>query len=151
MKVFFKKNIGGILAIFFLLLVLIGLIVCIVMAVQEQQEYNNWYSSLSPEEQQAEKEKHIQRYEVINADKYIQTKTNGFGGVTGSEVCYTFQYIDNGKLKTVDGFRDLEYGLTRVIIGDKNMYIIDDSGVDTYRYLQLTKETLSKMNLVSNN
>ena len=68
------------------------------------------------------------------------------GGVTGSDICYTFEYIDSeGEVHSIDGFENLESGTTKVIVGDTNMYIIDNNEKDTYRYLQLTEETIRKI------
>lgn len=145
----FQKNVGNIIALSIVIVLLIGSIFLLVDVIKDRKQYNDWYNSLSVEEQAIEKEKYIKRYEVLNVHKYIQTQTNRYGGVTGSEICYTFQYVDDSGLKTVDNFRDLEYGLTRVIIGDENMYIIDDFNTDTYRYLQLTEETLRNLQFIN--
>jgi hypothetical protein len=145
MKEKLKENLGNIIVLSIVLVLLICSIVLLANAIKDRKDYKDWYNSLSVEEQTVEREKYIQRYEIVNIHKYILPKTNGYGGVIGSEICYTFQYVNGDELKTISDFRDLKYGLTRVIIGDKNMYIIDDFNLDTYCYLQLTEETLKSL------
>lgn len=137
--------------------ILIGLIVIILTAFiaygfSEQRKQNEWYKSLTVDEkaeydaqQAAKKENNILRYEVISVSKYIKNTTNRFGGIVDTEVCYTFQYLDNGVLKNVTDFTHHEHGLSKVIIGDTDMYIIDNNSLDQYRYLQLSEETLKKL------
>ncbi len=43
-----------------------------------------------------------------------------------------------------DDFQHFEYGLTKVTIGDKDLYIVNNNG-ETTRTLQLTKETLANI------
>lgn len=130
------------------------LIVFVSVGITKSVEHDEWYNSLSVEEkleydrQQAQKrEENIYRYEVIGVAQYVRTETNQFGGVTDTDICYTFQYLQGDKLKSVDGFEHLEYGLTKVIVGDSNMYIVDKNGIDEYRYLQLTKDTLKNIKM----
>ena len=86
-----------------------------------------------------------QTYEVVGVAKYARVKTNAMGGVLNTDICYAFEYIDgNGNLKSVDDFEHLEYGLTKVVVGDTDAYIINTNGEDT-RTLQLTKETLKNI------
>lgn len=142
------------LVIIFLLIVAIGLTSLTVWACVEDAKYNEWYNSLTVEERQkvdAEKEAarqaNIHRYDVVSVNKYVRTETNQFGGVVDTDICYTFEYIDGaGNLKHIDDFEHLEYGLTKVVVGDSNQYIIDTNGEDV-RYLQLTKETLQNIQL----
>ena len=148
-KDFFKNYVIEILALGVPLLCLLAFLT---VGVVRGIEHDKWYNSLSAEEkmvydmeQERKREANIHRYEVVSVSQYIRTETNQFGGVIGTDVCYTFQYLQGDKLKSVDGFEHLEYGLTKVIVGDKNMYIVDTNGIDDYRYLQLTKETLQNM------
>lgn len=115
-------------------------------AVKEDQ----YIASLSPselEEYQLKKEKErqsrIKRYDVVSVTKYAEVKSYNMHR-TKTEICYSFSYIQGDTLKHVDGFQHCEYGLYKVIIGDKDQYIIDTNGETTY-YLQLTRETLSKI------
>ena len=81
-------------------------------------------------------------YEVVSVMKYTETRTNNFGGVIGTDICYAFEYIDNdGVLKSVKNFQHFEYGNTKVCIGDEDKYIIKNN----IRYLYLTKETLKSI------
>ena len=128
--------------------------VTIAKSVQQEKEYNAWYNSLSPEEQAkeqariaAKREERIQRYEVFSVSQYVRNETNQFGAITDTDICYAFSYIAGNNLQHVDGFEHLDYGLTKVIIGDKDMYIVDTNGADTHRYLQLTKETLKNIKI----
>lgn len=42
----------------------------------------------------------ISEYEVVSVMKYTEARTNNFGGVTGTDICYAFEYIDDdGVLK----------------------------------------------------
>ena len=96
-------------------------------------------------EEKARREANITEYEVVSVFRYIENRTNQFGGVTDTNICYAFEYVDaSGKLHSVNSFENLEYGLTKVVVGDKNVYIIDKNG-EEHQYLQLTKETLSKI------
>lgn len=143
----------GILS-FILVCLISGLVV---NAVYHETKEKKYFETLTPQQQQeylankeaeekAQREANISRYEVVSAFRYIKVETNQFGGVTGTDVCYAFEYIDSsGKLHSIKGFENLEYGLTKVIIGDSDMYIVDKNGIDTYQYLQLTKETLENI------
>ncbi len=87
----------------------------------------------------------LTEYEVCSVKQYVFTKTNNFGGVVDTELCYAFTYIDeNGNLKTVDRFQHFEYGLTKVCVGNSNKYVIDNYG-EAIRYLYLTKDTISSL------
>lgn len=152
MKTFFREHIWETILVF-VLIAFIGLITWMcVSSIQQEKEFNNWYASLSAEEkaeynaeQARKREANIYRYEVVGVSKYVKTETNHFGAVTDTDICYEFQYISGNSLKHVSDFEHLEYGLTKVIIGDKDMYIVDKNSIDTYRYLQLTKETLASL------
>jgi hypothetical protein len=132
-----------------LVLVLIGLFG---FMIYESTEYERWYNSLSAEEKaevdrqrDAEYQSNIHTYEVIGVSKYVRVETNSRGGVMDTDICYTFEYIDgNGDLKHVEGFEHLEYGLTKVVLGETDAYIVNTNGEDT-RTLQLTKETLKNI------
>ena len=122
-------------------------------SVKMDRERTEHFNSLTPEQQQvyieqeeARKEANIHRYEIVSVFRYVDVKTNQFGGVIDTDICYAFEYLDNsGALHSESGFKHLEGGLTKVIIGDENLYIIDENGVDNHYYLQLTKETIAKI------
>jgi len=82
-------------------------------------------------------------YEVLSVFQYTRTTTNNLGGVISTDVCYYFTYLNNGKLWSVENFRHLEYGLTKVCIGEKDEYVVDT--MRDNRTLYLTKETLGKL------
>ena len=87
-------------------------------------------------------------YEVMSVFQYTETKTNSSGAVLSTDVCYAFTYIDeNGELQSVQGFRDLKGGITKVSISPDivDRYIIVRSGLITYQYLTLSKETLKNL------
>lgn len=122
-----------------------------ILSYIDAKQYNEWYNSLTPAEKEVYEvqkqqayESRIQRYEVASVHKYVKNITNNFGGVVRTEICYSFTYINGSKLCHVDDFQHLEYGLTKIIIGEKDLYIINNNG-ETTRTLQLTKETLSNM------
>lgn len=140
-------------------LVLISLIAALIgVAVYEENKYNTWYNSLSEEEKlqvqrekEAEYNSRISRYKVLSVSQYVRTDTNNFGGIVDTEICYTFTYLDsNGNVKQVDNFQHLEYGLTKITVGDTNQYIVNANG-ETTRTLQLTKETLANIKINQNN
>lgn len=110
---------------------------------KEHKEYQEWYQTLSVEEQQAIYESNIERYEVIGVHKYAKTNTNQFGGVVSTDICYSFTYLNDGTLCSEDNFYPSGYG-EYITIGDKNLYIINRNGESTYT-LQLTRETLENM------
>ena len=154
MKKIWKENKG---IIIFSVIMFVIISTLIGFAINESVKHQKWLDSLSPEElaayeaeQEAERQNNIHRYEIISVSQYVKNVTNGFGGVVRTEVCYTFCYLDNGVLKQVDDFSHLEYGLTKLVIGNKDMYIIDTNGADDYKYLQLTEETLKNIKTLAN-
>lgn len=94
----------------------------------------------------AEKEK-IETYEVVSVYKYARHKTNNWGATIGTDICYNFSYISEGKLYHVDDFIHQDRGFTRVTIGDSDCYIVNKT--TGQKYLQLTKETLKLLSGVS--
>lgn len=92
--------------------------------------------------------KGIYEYEVMSVFQYTETKTNSIGAVLATNVCYAFTYIDeNGDLQSVQGFRDLKGGLTKVSLSQDavDRYIVVCSGLTEYRILSLSKETLQNL------
>lgn len=88
----------------------------------------------------------VQEYPVVSVDKYLAARTNNFGAVLGHDLKYCFTYIgSDSQLHTVSDFEHTEYGLWKVCLGEENKYIIKESGLDTYRYLVLTEETMKKL------
>lgn len=145
---FWKENAWWIILLSLVMATLIGLTAWVVVGTIR---YDNWYDSLTSSEKaevdlqrQQAYESRIHRYEVVSVHKYAKTVTNNFGGVVGTDICYSFTYLDGNKLCSVDNFEHLEYGLTKVTIGDKDLYIVNDNGETTYT-LQLTKETLKNI------
>lgn len=89
----------------------------------------------------------VKTYEVLNVNSYVQNETNGYGAIIGSHLAYSFTYVDgSGKLHDKTDFENLEYGLTKVKIGDENKYVIESGGFDEYRTLYLTRDTFNKLN-----
>lgn len=85
-------------------------------------------------------------YKVVSVVQYTRAITNRFGGVEEYRLNYTFTYIgDDGQLHQFDEFEHTEYGLWKLAIGTENKYVVVDKGLDTYRYLYLTEETLLNM------
>lgn len=145
---FWKENAWWIILFSVIAIVLVGTITWIVV---EAIQYENWYDSLTPSEKaevdlqrQQAYESRIHRYEIVSIHKYTKDVTNNFGGVIKTKVCYSFTYLDGDKLCSKDNFQHLEYGLTKVTIGNENLYIVNDNGETTYT-LQLTKETLANI------
>lgn len=88
----------------------------------------------------------VSEYEVVSVFQYAEARTNRFGGVTGTSIYYSFNYLDNdGKIKTVNDFENLEYGLTKICLGDSDRYVIEQRAFDTYQYLYLTRNTLERI------
>ena len=101
---------------------------------------------MTEEEQKAYREKHTKTYEVLSVYRYSKPITNNWGAVLEVKLCYSFVYVDsNGRLHTVNDFEDTNYGLTKVEIAEKDYYYIYSGGIDTYRTLYLTKETLKSL------
>jgi hypothetical protein len=132
---------------FLTVVIVLFLVSRIVNKSYQQNTYMEWYNSLPEEQQIVEREKDIQKYELINVHKYILPKTNGYGGVVGGVTSYNFQYMDGNDLKTFNDFRETKNGTQQIIVGDTNMYIIDNFNLDTHYYLQLTEETLRNIDL----
>lgn len=139
-KKFFKKNIPYII-LWSVIIVSFSILAAITI------RHNIWYNSLTPEEKavyelqkQQEYESNIYTYEVLSVQSYIRTRTNNFGGVRGTDLCYAFTYTDGTRLYTEDDFQNLPNGYTKVTLGDKNLYIINRNSSSSYT-LQLTKET----------
>lgn len=87
-----------------------------------------------------------QEYEVVSVYQYMDIQTNNFGAVLDQDLKYCFTYIGyDGQLHQFDDFEHTEYGLWKLCIGDENKYVVQELGLDTYRYLYLTKETLANM------
>lgn len=126
-----------------LCIVVIFIIAIVIKQEMDYKEYQEWYQTLSAEEQQAIYESNIKCYEVVGVHKYAKTNTNQFGGVTSVDIYYSFTYLDDGTLCSEDNFYPSGYG-EYIIIGDKNLYIINRNGESTYT-LQLTRETLENM------
>ncbi len=101
--------------------------------------------NMTEEEFQEYRQSCIHKYPLCSVTQYIKTVTNRFGGVIDTDLCYAFTYLDGGNnLRTVDDFQHFDYGLTKVITGEENMYMEDTYG-ETVRYLVLTPETLKSI------
>lgn len=99
---------------------------------------------MTEEEYAAYLERRYKHYEVCSVFQYTEPVANGYGGVIRTEVCYSFTYLDgNSTLHSVDGFQHLEYGLTKICVGNVDEYVVDT--IKDIRYLYLTKNTLSKL------
>lgn len=86
----------------------------------------------------------IQNYDVLSVFQYAKPVTNGFGGIIRVDVCYAFTYLDSsGNLQSVNGFQNLEYGLTKVCYGESDKYVVDS--YDNTKYLYLSPATLSSL------
>lgn len=127
----------------FLIIVWLALTVCIGCIVLTGCDEVS--DPMSAEEWAAYRESLVHEYEVCSVMQYIKVNTNNFGGITSRDLCYAFTYIDGGGvLQTEYNFEHLEYGLTKVCIGDTDKYVVDNYG-ETTRYLYLTKETLKSL------
>jgi flagellar basal body-associated protein FliL len=122
----------------------------IIYSVNQDKKFDEWYNSLTPEEQiqyqqeQAEKrEKMKERYEIMSVSQYVGTNTNNFGGITNTYVAYTFTYMKNGQLCHIEKFIHYDNGNTKVVIDDKDEYVVDK--YDNTQDLVLTKETLATL------
>jgi hypothetical protein len=122
----------------------------VVCCIDEEREYNEWYNSLTPEEQESVYNDKIHTYEVLSVNQYVRTETNRYGGVMDTDICYTFTYLDSdGTLKSVQDFENIGSNSMQVTVGDKDVYIVNENS-DGGKTLQLTKETLSKIQLTQN-
>ena len=123
--------------------VLLTLIAIIGVQEKEHKKYQQWYQTLTVEEQQAIYESNIERYEVVGVHKYAKTNTNQFGGVISTDIYYSFTYLKGDTLCSNDDFYPSGYG-EYISIGDKDLYIVNHNGETSYT-LQLTRETLENM------
>lgn len=126
-----KHKITALKIVFLTLLMLFLLCSCAELEMSDA-EYRAYRASL------------IHSYDVCSVHQYVLPKTNQFGKITGSSLCYAFTYAtSNGVLKTVNQFEHFEYGLTKVCIGDRDKYVVDEStGI---RYLYLSEDTLNNL------
>lgn len=148
MKEFLKENAWWVIILLCIAIVVAGLGI---WTYTDHKKHTEWYNSLTPAEQQAyelqkqqEYESRIQRYEVTSVYMYDKPITNNFGGVVRVELCYAFTYVSGTTLYSIDDFQHREYGLTKVTVGDRDLYIVNNNGEQT-RTLQLTKETLKSL------
>ena len=147
MEGYFDWMLKFITVVLIIIVIVVGSIVGFAIHLESEEE--KFVASLSQEElkeynkqKQKQRESYIKKYDVVSVNKY--TEVTGNMRDIDTKICYSFSYIQGNTLKHIDGFEHCEYGLYKVIIGDKNQYIIDTYGETTY-CLQLTKETL--MNL----
>ena len=102
---------------------------------------------MTEEERAAYEASKTHEYEIVSVYQYIATETNNFGAVTSQKLKYCFTYIgDDGQLHQFDDFEHTEYGLWKVCIGEENKYVVED-GFDTYRWLYLTRETFTNIEM----
>ena len=107
--------------------------------------------SMTEEERAAYIEDHTYEYKVISVNQYMMPITNKMGGVLRYELKYCFIYIDsNGNLQKFEDFQHTDYGLWKVCLGKENKYVVQDNGIDTYRWLYLTEETFNSINTNTN-
>ena len=131
-----------------LLIFIISMCVFIGISIKD---YNDWYDGLTKDEKiqleekrQIEYESRICKYEVTSVHIYEKPICTNMGAVIDTDICYAFTYIDGSTLRCVEDFQHLEYGLTKIVLGDKDLYIVNNNGQAT-RTLQLTKETLKNI------
>ncbi len=116
--------------------VLLALLAMLLCGCEQEQ--------LTKEELAARRAACISEYEVCSVMQYAETKTNQFGGVVDTDVCYAFTYIDDdGALKSVEGFQHFDHGLTKVCLSDMDKYVTDS--MTDARTLYLSRETLEKL------
>lgn len=105
--------------------------------------------AMTDEELDAYIESRTKEYKVLSVYQYMDIETNHFGGVLDKSLKYCFTYIgDDGQLHEFDDFEHTEYGLWKIQIGNENKYVVRDLGLDIYRWLILTEETLTNMTVV---
>ncbi len=107
--------------------------------------YNHYDKHHSPEaiETSTEAQETIVAYDVISVNTYVKTTTNSFGGDVVTQIRYAFVYSDGIQLKFVDDFYHNTHGYTKIVIGDRNSYIVNST--DNTKILQLTKDTLESL------
>ena len=121
-----------------ILVLILGLSMCGCESVKKAQE------PMTEEEYAQYLARRYKHYEVCSVFQYPEVHTNAYGGVTGTSVCYSFTFLDkSGTLHTISSFEHLEYGLTKVCVGEVDEYVVDTT--KEIRYLYLTKDTLSKL------
>ena len=129
-----------------ILVVALAFMICLVgREMKAQDEFDAWYSSLTPEEQVAYEEPYTEVYEIVSVDKYVYERTNRYGGVRGTYICYEFYYLDgDGNVQYVQQFCD-DFSGEEVVIGETNTYSTNSrTNVET---LTLTLETVQKLSV----
>ena len=124
----------------YILGILIALMACLMMGCDTEP--------MTEEERAAYEASRTYVYDVVSVNQYLKTtQTNYFGAPISQEIRYYFTYIDeNGNLCEFEDFEHTEYGLWKICVGDENKYIVKD-GIDTYRWLYLTADTLKNMEM----
>lgn len=120
------------------LIAVCALLIAILIAVLYPQ------MSMTPEEKEQFIADHTVTYEVLYADRTTVTKTNGFGGVVAEYPAWRFGYLDeDGNLHEKEGFRNLEYGITKVSLStdDKAYYVVQKT-MNEQETLYLPKDWL---------
>ena len=84
-------------------------------------------------------------YEIISIEEYIRVTTNQFGAVTDQSPAYSIWYKDTSKPGSVDLIEDIEfheYGIHKMVLGDKDTITFRQDGGITVR---LTEKTMRGM------
>jgi hypothetical protein len=84
-------------------------------------------------------------YEIISVEEYIRVTTNQFGAVTDQSPAYSIWYKDTSQPGGVDLIEDIEfheYGIHKMVLGDKDTITFRQDGGITVR---LTEETMRGM------
>lgn len=119
--------------------------------------YNIWFDKLSIEERHeylsGETSKliggAIENFEITSINKTKTTvKLRGRGAGTMEVPAYTFVYEDRyGKEYTEKDLWVNDETSSQIILGDKDLYIIDENKICAFKYLQLTEETMRNLGI----
>lgn len=123
--------------------------------------YNLWFDMLSIEERQeyltGETSKlisgTIKNYKIVSINHTKITVEKRMGkSVQQIEVpAFTFVYEDNyGKLYTEKGLWISDETCSQIVIGSEDLYIVDENKICTFKYLQLSKETMKNLGIAEN-
>lgn len=97
---------------------------------------------------EANAQEQIQTYDVVSVYIYEYPITNRVGGIHDVEIRYYFTYLNaDGKLCHEEDFFH-SYKYERVELGDKDQFVINPN--DDTRILYLTRETMNRLNQVTN-
>ena len=146
MRDFVNEHIEAIILVVLVLLLVV--MICFVGNIlYERNQFASWYNALTPEERAEYDKPYTNTYEIFAVSKYQVTKTNRYGGVRDTYMCYEFYFVDeNGTTMVVRNFRD-NWGSCDVVVGESNTYVTNS--LTGQKTLTITKDTVAQLSDVA--